>query len=154
MAYFTRAHELSGDVSERERLYIEGHYYDVVVGDANKSVETLQVAVQEYPLSVDNYVNLGATYLEDGQPEKAEDVLLKALGLQPDESAALSDVITVYSMRDRFEEAQGYVERASKVSLNGTDLLAYDVSLYGAMGDTRPSRESWRREPDGPISLC
>ncbi len=25
--YFTRAHELSGDVSERERLYIEGHYY-------------------------------------------------------------------------------------------------------------------------------
>ena len=53
-------------MSERERLYIEGHYYAEVVGDMDKAVETLQVAVQEYPLQVDNYVNLGATYCGKG----------------------------------------------------------------------------------------
>ena len=62
MEYFTRAHELSGNVSERERLYIEGHYYAEVLGDLDKAVETLQVAVQEYPLEIDNYVNLGDIY--------------------------------------------------------------------------------------------
>ena len=134
--YFTKAHELSTDVSERERLYLEGHYYDVVVGDINKSIETLQVAIQEYPLQVDNYVNLGATYLEEGQPEKAEEVLLKGLTVQPDEAISLTDVITVYTMLDRFDEAQKYAERATKVRLNGTDLLAYELSLDGAMGDT------------------
>jgi tetratricopeptide (TPR) repeat protein len=49
--YFTRAWQLSGNVSEREKLYIAGHYYSTVVGDTNKSIETLQVATQEYPCS-------------------------------------------------------------------------------------------------------
>ena len=39
--YFTRAWQLSGNVSEREKLYIAGHYYSTVIGDLNKSIETL-----------------------------------------------------------------------------------------------------------------
>jgi hypothetical protein len=77
MEYFTKAHELSGDVSERERLYIEGHYYAEVTGDLDKAIETLQVAVQEYPLQIDNYVNLGAFYISEGKPEQSQEVLLK-----------------------------------------------------------------------------
>ena len=87
MEYFTRAHELSGNVSELERLYIEGHYYAEVLGDLDKSIETLQVGVQEYPLQTDNYVNLGAIYVGEAQWEKAEQVQLKALAMQPDEAA-------------------------------------------------------------------
>ncbi len=49
--YFTKAYQLSGNVSEREKLYIAGHYYSSVAGDLNKSIETLQVATQEYPLA-------------------------------------------------------------------------------------------------------
>jgi tetratricopeptide (TPR) repeat protein len=136
MEYFTKAHELSGDVSERERLYIEGHYYNEVVGDINKAVETLQVAVQEYPLQIDNYVNLGATYIGEGQPEKSEQVLLKALSLQPDEAIALTDMITTYAVVDRYDEAHKYMAEASQLGINGTDLMAYEMSLDGAIGDT------------------
>src|SRR6202046_873702 len=46
--YFTRAYQLSSNVREREKIYIAGHYYSVVAGDLNKSIETLQVATQEY----------------------------------------------------------------------------------------------------------
>ncbi len=70
MEYFTRAHELSGDVSERERLYIEGHYYAEVTGDLDKAIETLQVAIQEYPLQLDNYVNLGASMRRMGSQSR------------------------------------------------------------------------------------
>jgi eukaryotic-like serine/threonine-protein kinase len=135
MEYFTRAHELSGDVSERERLYIEGHYYGEVVGDLDKAVETLQVAVQEYPLQVDNYVNLGVFYAEEGKPENSEEVLLKALALQPDQAIALSDVISNYTSIDQYDEARKYVAKANQLRLTDTDMLVYEMSLHGATGD-------------------
>jgi eukaryotic-like serine/threonine-protein kinase len=140
MEYFTKAHELSGDVSERERLYIEGHYYAEVTGDIDKAVETLQVAVQEYPLQTDNYVNLGATYESEGKAQQAEEVLLKSLALQPDQAVALTDVITAYTVLDRYDEARKYMAKASQAGLNDTDLLAYEMSLYGATGDTASIR--------------
>jgi tetratricopeptide (TPR) repeat protein len=136
MEYFTRAHELSGDVSERERLYIEGHYYGEVTGDLDKAIETLQVAVQEYPLQVDNYVNLGVFYEEEGKPEESREVLLKALALQPEQAIALSDVISSYTATDQYDEARKYVAKSDQLRLKGTDLLMYEMAMYGATGDT------------------
>jgi Flp pilus assembly protein TadD len=121
-------------VSEFERLYIEGHYYRSVLGDLDKAVETLQVGVQEYPLQVDNYVNLGDIYSGEA-PEKAEHVLLKALALQPDEAVALTDVIVVYTSMDEYDKARNYIAKASQMGLNGTDLLVDNMWLYGATGD-------------------
>ena len=132
--YFTRAHELSGDVSERERLYIEGHYYSDVMGDLDKAIETLQVAVQEYPLEIDNYVNLGNIYKGEAQ-EKAEQVLLKALAIQPDEAIAMTNLVLVYTSMDQFDKARNYIAQASQAGISGTDLLGDDMGLYGATGD-------------------
>ncbi len=135
MEYFTRAHELSGDVSERERLYVEGHYYAEVTGDLDKAVETLQVALQEYPLQIDNYVNLGATYSTEGKPDKAQEVLLKGLDLQPDESALMSDVIAGYTVLDQYDEARKYCGEGSTAGLgrNGPVGLRV-VAVWGDPG--------------------
>jgi eukaryotic-like serine/threonine-protein kinase len=135
MEYFTRAHELSGDVSERERLYIEGHYYGVVTGDLDKAIETLQVAVQEYPLHVENYFNLVAIYAGAGQWEKEEQLLLKALAIQPDHALALDDMVLLYTSTDQYDKARNYIAKESQLGINGTDLLADNMSLYGATGD-------------------
>src|SRR5271168_1615000 len=70
--YFTQAWKLSDNVSEREKLYIAGHYYSAVLGNLNKAIETLQVATQEYPLQVDNFINIGVLYLGDGELEKSD----------------------------------------------------------------------------------
>jgi eukaryotic-like serine/threonine-protein kinase len=136
MEYFTRAHELSRDVSERERLYIEGHYYGEVMGDLDKAIETLQVAVQEYPLEVYNYVNLGAIYQTEGKSQQSQEVMLKALALQPDESVGLSDVIAGYTVQDQYDEARKYMAKANQLGLNGTEMLVYELSLDGATLDT------------------
>ena len=47
--YFARAFELSKNVSEREKLYITGHYNENVTGNLPKVIETLQEAIQAYP---------------------------------------------------------------------------------------------------------
>ena len=136
MEYFTKAHELSGDVSERERLYIDGHYYSEVVGDLDKAIETLEVAIQEYPLQVENYINLGTYYTAKGQLEKAQQVFLKVLALQPDQAVGLDDVIAGYMQLDQYDDARKYVAQAKRQGLNSTDTLQYELALYGVTGDT------------------
>ena len=112
---FTRAYQLSDNVSEREKLYIAGHYYSDVVGDLNKSIETLQVATQEYPLQADNFINLGVSYLSNGDFEKSAAANRKALALQPDNAIALmnevAEAATLGDVADR-----GEVHRGSKAS--------------------------------------
>jgi hypothetical protein len=49
-------------VSERERLYIAGHYYQNVTGNMPKVIETLQEAIQTYPGHDDSYININAAY--------------------------------------------------------------------------------------------
>ena len=90
---FTRAYQLSDNVSEREKLYIAGHYYSTVVGDLNKSIETLQVATQEYPLDASNFINLGVSYLANGDIEKSDAANRRALALQPDNAIALENAV-------------------------------------------------------------
>ncbi len=147
--YFTRAHELSGNVSERERFYIEGHYYETVLGDREKAAETLQVAVQEYPLEIDNYVNLGDLYAGDA-PEKAEQILLKALAMQQNQALALSNIVVVYTSMDQFDKARNYIAEASRAAINGTDLLGDSMSLYGATRDTAAIQKIMAEAPGRP----
>ena len=64
--YFAKAYALSKNVSERERLYITGHYYQNVTGDMPKVIEALQDAIQTYPGQVDSYINLNAAYVSPG----------------------------------------------------------------------------------------
>ena len=68
--YFSKAYELSKNVSERERLYIAGHYYEVVAGDIPKVIETLPEAIQAYPSQIDNYININVAYQYLGQYEQ------------------------------------------------------------------------------------
>jgi eukaryotic-like serine/threonine-protein kinase len=93
------------------------------------------VAVQEYPLHLDNYINLGASYQSEGKPEKSQEILLKALALQPDEAIGLGDVISGYTVLDQYDEARKYVAKSNQLRLNGTATLAYELTLDGVTGD-------------------
>jgi tetratricopeptide (TPR) repeat protein len=132
---FTRAYQLSSNVSEREKLYIAGHYYSTVVGDLNKSIETLQVATQEYPLQVDNFINLGVSYQNIGELEKNYAATHRALELQPDNAIALENGITVSTLLNKTAEAGGYIAQADRLGLNGTSLLGVKLQAYFAQAD-------------------
>jgi serine/threonine protein kinase/tetratricopeptide (TPR) repeat protein len=136
MQYFTKAHELTANVSEREKLYIDGHYYTEVLGDLNKGAETLEVATQEYPLQIDNFINLSAIYLNLGQLQKGQDEALKALALQPDDAVALGNVFTNYTQLDQLDEARKYLAQVHKLGLTGTSIQLYQLNMAAMSGDT------------------
>jgi serine/threonine protein kinase/Tfp pilus assembly protein PilF len=133
--YFTRAYQLSDNVSEREKLYIAGHYYSTVIGDVNKSIETLQVAIQEYPLQIDNYINIGTFYLANGDLEKAYAATRKALELQPDDAIALENGIANAIILDQPDQAARYVAQAQHLGLNGTSLLWNEALYYATVSN-------------------
>ena len=110
---FTRAYQLSDNVSEREKLYIAGHYYSTVVGDLNKAIETLQVATQEYPLQVDNFLNISAFYSSNGDFEKSAAANHKALTLQPDMAAALENGVEEAGNLGDVTEGEKYIAGSS-----------------------------------------
>jgi hypothetical protein len=53
-----KAYELRARVTERERLYIEAHYYRDVTGDQDKAASVWEVMQQSYPREVEPYSNL------------------------------------------------------------------------------------------------
>jgi serine/threonine protein kinase/tetratricopeptide (TPR) repeat protein len=132
---FTRAYHLSDNVSEREKLYIAGHYYSAVVGDLNKAIETLQVATQEYPLQIDNFINIGVLYLLDGELEKSDAANRKALALQPDNAIALENGVAGAAALGQAAEARKYIAQAQRLGLSGTSLLAMETGFYATQGD-------------------
>jgi serine/threonine protein kinase/tetratricopeptide (TPR) repeat protein len=132
---FTRAYQLSDNVSEREKLYIAGHYYSTVVGNLNKSIETLQVATQEYPLQVDNYINIGVFYLQNGDIAKSNAANRKALELQPENAIALENGVAAATFENNSVEAMKYITQAQHLGLNGTSLFGLELSYYASQSD-------------------
>jgi serine/threonine protein kinase/tetratricopeptide (TPR) repeat protein len=132
---FTRAYQLSDHVSEREKLYIASQYYSTVVGDVNKSIETLQVATQEYPLQADNFINLGVSYLSNGEVEKSAAANRKALALQPDNAAALDNGIAEAASLSDLTDGDRYIAEARRIGLNGTNLFRTELQYYATESD-------------------
>ncbi len=130
---FTRAYQLSDNVSEREKLYIAGHYYSTVVGDQNKSIETLQVATQEYPLDASNFINLGVSYTAIGELEKSEAANRGALALQPENAIALENEVGGATQLGL--PAEKYISEAQRLGLNGTSLFGIELGYYAAHSD-------------------
>jgi serine/threonine protein kinase/Tfp pilus assembly protein PilF len=134
--YFAKAYALSKNVSERERLYITGHYYQNVTGDMPKVVEALQESIQTYPTQIDNYINITAAYSLMGEFAKALPFAEKAVEMQPEDSIAAENLLSTYIGLNRMNDARAEMERADKLGIN-TSTLDRTVRLqtYFLMGE-------------------
>jgi eukaryotic-like serine/threonine-protein kinase len=151
--YFSKAYALSKNVSERERLYIAGHFYQAVSGDIPKVIETLQEAIQIYPGLVDNYVNINVAYSVLGQFEKGLPYAKKGVEVQPDDAIASENLVTDYTSLNRLAEARAEVERARKLGLeDSTGTLIPQISLYFLLGEPKQVQQVMAEvsgRPDG-----
>src|ERR1700722_17290340 len=129
--YFSKAYELSKNVSERERLYITGHYYEVVEGNIPKVVETLQEAIQAYPGQIDNYININVAYQTLGQYEQGLPYAQKAVEIDPQDSIAAENLLSDYIALGRMADVKRELERAEKMDLNSsTDDLVIQMIAH------------------------
>jgi tetratricopeptide (TPR) repeat protein len=134
--YFSRAYELSKNVSEVERLYIAGHYYEGVTGDLPKVIETLQEAIQAYPGQIDSYININNTYQEVGQYEQGLPYAQKAVEMNPQDAIAAQNLLSDYESLGRLADMNTELERGRRLGLDSSidDLVTY-LTAYFLLGD-------------------
>jgi tetratricopeptide (TPR) repeat protein len=156
--------------------------YDVMdagsqaISNTDNRLETLQERLRQNPDDQPAYVQLGAAYLqkarETGDPiyyGKTEEALGRAMELQPDDFAAMTQMGVLSLARHQFREALDWGEKAHAIS-PGTALIygvigdaqielgQYDAALetFQTMVDLRPdlssySRASYLRELHGDV---
>jgi eukaryotic-like serine/threonine-protein kinase len=130
--YFSKAYALSKNVSERERLYIAGHYYENVEGNLPKVVEALQEAIQAYPGQIDNYININVAFQTLGQYDQGLPYAQKAVEIDPQESIAGENLLSDYIALGRTADMRKELDRTEKLELNSStsDLVIYMVAHF------------------------
>ena len=122
-----KAYELRDRVSELERLYISAHYYNAVVGDTAKAIETYELWQSTDPRDWSPANNLSVQYQQDGQLEKSQDAALRAVELNPDHVFTQSNLAFSYISLGRFDEARVTLQQAFE---RGFDDAGLRLALY------------------------
>jgi tetratricopeptide (TPR) repeat protein/predicted Ser/Thr protein kinase len=109
--YQTKAFELRDRVSELERYYIIGHYYNDILGDLPKAREAYDLWGRAYPRHDIPNTNGGRIYLVLGQPERALEEARQAVEKDPESPFAVYLFVDAYLALGRFEEARLLVQK-------------------------------------------
>jgi eukaryotic-like serine/threonine-protein kinase len=124
--YFSKAFELRNHASEREKLNIMGQYYENATGEREKSVQTYQERIENYPRGASGYSNLGIVYVGLGEYEKAVEASKQALRLAPDQAGTLTNLVNCALALQRFDEAQQFIREAQERKMD-------DAILHNAL---------------------
>jgi len=112
-SYLAKAFDLKERASERERLYISSHYYDIAARDLNKGIEIYQQWEQTYPRDTTPRDNLALRYESIGQHEKSLASSVEAMRLDSKDGYATQNIADAYERLNRFDEARAVAEKAN-----------------------------------------
>jgi len=132
-----RAYDLRAKVSERERFYIESHYYENGTGELEKAVQVLEQWQQTYPGYYSPYTALGYIYrLKLGNPEKALEQAREAMRLEPNHAFSYYNLGVDYVVLNRLEEAEAVFRQAEDRKLENDGMPRNRYTLAFLKGDT------------------
>ncbi|MGA8272591.1 MAG: serine/threonine-protein kinase, partial [Candidatus Sulfotelmatobacter sp.] len=121
-AALKRAYELRDRASEREKLYIQAHYYDEVTQDVENSALVYTDWKRTYSRDSIPLDNLALLYSETGRYDKALDAASQALRLDPKDRYAYGNMVFAYMGLNRFGEARSLADQALAQNLGGQTL--------------------------------
>jgi tetratricopeptide (TPR) repeat protein len=120
-----QAYELRGRVSDRERFYIESHYFQFGTGDLGKARRVYEIWAQTYPRDVGPRTNLATIYTLLGNYEKSLAMATEAVRISPEDSQAHADLVTAYIYLNRLDQARATALEAQSKNLDSPDLHLY-----------------------------
>jgi tetratricopeptide (TPR) repeat protein len=109
-----KAYELRQRVSERERFYIESHYYKTITGNLDKLREISELWVLTYPRDALARSILGGSYLNLGQYDKSVRELSEAIALDPTVPVSYGSLVAAYQSLNRLAEARATLNIAQE----------------------------------------
>jgi serine/threonine protein kinase/tetratricopeptide (TPR) repeat protein len=145
-----KAYELRDRTSEREKFYIESHYYHFFAGNLEKARQAYDLWAQTYPRDFILRNNLGLIYGNLGQHDKSlaelrEYMRLDASGL------AYGNLVTSYLQLNRLDEARTTAEKAQKIKLDSPTLhfCLYQLAFLQKDTSGMAKEMAWSRGKPG-----
>ena len=112
IAAMNKAYELRDRASEREKLYIQAHYYDEVTLDAEKALAVYAEWRQTYPRDTAPFDNAALASASIGQHENALEMASQAQKLDPKDRYAYQNLASAYEALNRFDEARAVADES------------------------------------------
>jgi hypothetical protein len=136
----TKAYELRDRVSQREKLYIESHYYYIVAGDLEKARPVFELWARVYPRDAGPHTWLGVIYEQLGLfPESLEQALeshrLEATG------SSYNNLVGDYIDLNRLDEARAVAKAAQAKGFDSPNLRSSIYTIAFLQNDTSGMKE-------------
>jgi len=144
-----KAFELRTRVSEREKLIIEGDYYNVVTGDLMKARQSYTLGEQIYPREVSFRNGLGVLYNALGQYEAGLREHQEAVRLAPD-TIRYRFLVYTYLLLNRDEDAAALAREAQRKGLDSSlGPILYSLAFYrNDAAEMSRQVAAWAGKPD------
>ena len=136
----TKAFEMRDRVSERERLYITGHYYGTT-GEMEKEIKAWELYAQTYPRDSIPLTNLAVLYGLAGMPEKRLENASKCIPLETTSWFCYSHTADAYRDLNRLEEARSVLKQAVANGMQGSGIRTSIYVLAVAEDDKKTMQE-------------
>jgi serine/threonine protein kinase/Flp pilus assembly protein TadD len=152
-SYITKAFDLKERASEREKLYISSHYYDIVTREIEKAIEIYELWVQTYPRETAPRDNLALRYQAIGQQEKALASSTEAQRIDAKDLYSYQNVADAYERLNRFDESRAVAEKAA-AEVRSVHFTLFELAFI--RGDEAAERHELERaagQPEEPIML-
>ncbi len=149
--YQGKAFEFRSHSSEREKLAIAADYYRFVTGELDKSAQTYQEWIENYPRDDAAYSALGIAYASLAQYDKAAEAHRENLRLAPDVGAPYMNLGNCLLALQRFDEARQIAKSA--LAQNFDDYILrnelYALAFLGQDNAAMDEQAAWfRSQPD------
>jgi serine/threonine protein kinase len=135
-----RAFELSERVSERERLFILGSYYQQK-NEIDKAISAYEALVQRYPDDFWGSNNLSGLYLQTGRNKEAIRYGVQVAKLNPNDLDAQVRAASSFPGPDQLADVMAFVNRARELVAEGAQVKPN----FAAYLEYMPSFESYAR---------
>jgi serine/threonine protein kinase/tetratricopeptide (TPR) repeat protein len=149
--YLRKSYELRDRASEREKLYIEGHYYDTVTGDEEKAVELYEKWRQTYPRDIRPIANLALHYNILGRFDKALEAATLDLQTDPSDAYGYTHGANAYLFSGRLDEAKAMVQtaQARQRDSDGLHFTILQIAILQNDDATIQKEKVWSVGKDG-----
>jgi len=149
--YQGKAFEFRSHSSEREKLAIAADYYRFVTGELDKSAQTYQEWIENYPRDDAAYSALGIAYASLAQYDKAAEAHRENLRLAPEVGAPYMNLGNCLLALQRFDEARQTAKAA--LAQNFDDYILrnelYALAFVGQDSAAMEEQAAWfRSQPD------
>jgi serine/threonine protein kinase/Tfp pilus assembly protein PilF len=153
--HLKQAFERRNRASERERLYIDSHYY-CARGQLDQCIYSWELYKQTYPRDATPYDDLANLYATFGPLDKSLQNAREEARIEPDSSGGYVLLARSYRGLNRLEEARASLQSALQRNVGGWQIPA-ELFLTGlTLADTRMqdrARALLRSSPEGEMNL-